>query len=107
MTEHVNAALGLRGWLIGLTVLGILATMGSAIPLMMSPMIFDSGESAWAWTLFLAMWLSPVAWIGGIIVGWIGYSFGSHFLTLAGVVLIALPFAALVGAIILGFAGII
>jgi hypothetical protein len=107
MTEHVNAALGLRGWLIGLTVLGILATLCSFVPLMMSPMIFDSGESAWAWTIFLAMWLSPVAWIGGIIVGWTGYAFGSHFLALSGVVLIALPFAALIVTLALGFAGLI
>jgi hypothetical protein len=107
MTEHVNAALGLRGWLIGLTVLGILATMGSAIPLMMSPMIFDSGESREAWTLFIALWLSPVAWVLGIIVGWVGYVFGSHFVTLAGVILIVLPFAALIGAILLGLLGVL
>lgn len=66
-----------RGVLIFLIVATIvfgLSLFPAAMAVMMSPMAFDAGESAQAWTFVLAVWTYPVLVIIGLIAAWIFYA---------------------------------
>ncbi|HUB86054.1 MAG TPA: hypothetical protein VL971_10200 [Rhizomicrobium sp.] len=83
------------------TVLGAVLLMLSAWPLMMSPMIFDSGESTEAWTIFAAIWFAPVVLIVGLVVGWIGFARSARGMVTFGLILAALPVIAAVGVLVM------
>ena len=86
------------------TVVGVIALMLGMFPLMMSPMIFDSGESAAAWSIFIFIWLMPAILLGGLIIGWVGLAAGRRAVTVAGLVMVAAPIAIAAG--ILAMAGV-
>ena len=83
------------------TIVGGLLLMLSVMPLMMSPMIFDSGESPEAWTIFAAIWLMPVVLIAGLVIGWIGFARGAQGMVTFGLILAALPLVAAVGVLVM------
>ena len=91
----------LRNLLIAASVIGALALMASVMPLMMSPMIFDSGESPAAWGWFVALWLMPVVLIAGLAIGWMGFARRSRRIAVAGLVLFALPILATIGILVM------
>jgi hypothetical protein len=86
------------------TIVGVLLLMLGTWPLSMSPMIFDSGESMETWSLFIAIWLMPVALIAGIAIGWIGLARNTRGIVTFGLALAALPLLVLVG--VLAMAGV-
>jgi small-conductance mechanosensitive channel len=90
--------------MIAATVIGVLLLMAAAWPLSMSPEIFDSGQSAETWSIFIAIWLMPVALLAGIAIGWIGFSRNARRVVITGLVLAALPVLAAIG--ILAMAGV-
>ncbi len=83
------------------TIVGAVLLVLSAVPLMMSPMIFDSGETAEAWTIFAAIWLMPVVLIAGLIIGWIGFARNVRRMVTLGLILAALPLIAAVGVLVM------
>jgi len=86
------------GWLfpvlIGATVLGAGEVIFDLAAMMMSPMMFDSGESRAAWAAFTAIWTMPLVVILGLLLGWIGYARHGTRLATAGIVLLVLPLVA-------------
>ncbi|HEY5338552.1 MAG TPA: hypothetical protein VIJ85_10130 [Rhizomicrobium sp.] len=91
----------LRNTLVAATVIGVLLLMLSVFPLMMSPMIFDSGESADTWSIFIAIWLAPVVLIAGLVIGWIGFASGARRVAIAGLVVAAVPAVLALGVLIM------
>jgi hypothetical protein len=67
------------------------------VPLMMSPMIFDSGETDARWMFFTALWLSPLVVLAGIGAAWIAYAVRVYWLSIAGLVTAGLPIALAAG----------
>ena len=86
------------GWLLPVLIVATVVATGSIIinlaMMMMSPMMFDSGESRGAWTAFIAVWTAPLVILLGIVLGWIGYARHGTKLATAGIALMALPLAA-------------
>ncbi|HEY1837604.1 MAG: hypothetical protein WBQ17_17695 [Rhizomicrobium sp.] len=66
-------------------------------PLMMSPMIFDSGETNSRWAFFTALWLSPLVVLAGIVAAWIAYGVRVYWLSIAGLVAAGIPIALAAG----------
>lgn len=87
--------------MIAATVIGVLLLMAAAWPLSMSPMIFDSGQSAETWSIFIAIWMMPVALLAGIAVGWIGFARNARRTVITGLVLAVLPVLAAIGILII------
>jgi hypothetical protein len=83
------------------TVVGVILLMLSVFPLMMSPMIFDSGESTTAWSIFLAIWSMPVLLIAGLVTGWIGFFRNAARMVVFGLILAVLPLIAALGVLIM------
>ena len=83
------------------TIAGALLLMLDVWPLMMTPMIFDSGESADAWSIFLAIWSMPALLIVGLVMGWIGFAKGARRLVTFGLILAALPVIGAVGVLVM------
>lgn len=71
------------------TVLLALLLLPSAAFAMMSPMMFDSGETPLLWVVFLLAFTLPVTIIVGAIVSWVFYSKKKFQLALY---VIAVPF---------------
>jgi hypothetical protein len=82
--------------LIVATILGIVLIFASFLPLMFSPMIFDAGETPWAWTMFIAVWLFPVDLLASLVVAWIAFAARAYRVVWIGAVLAALAPAVLV-----------
>ena len=97
MTDAPAESSGLRNLLIAATVVGVLALWVSAIPLTMSPMIFDSGESNEAWAWFIAIWSMPVVIIAGLVAGWVGFVRRNRTVAIAGMVISAIPIVLAIG----------
>lgn len=91
----------LRNVMLAATVVGVILLMLSAWPLMMSPMIFDSGESPEAWAIFATIWLMPVVLIAGLVIGWIGFARKARGMAMFGLILAALPVLAAVGVLVM------
>lgn len=82
---------GLRNFLLVVTVLAAVLLMASAYPLTMSPMLFDSGENAAAWSVFIFVWFMPVLLIAGVAAAWWGYAKGAGRMVVFGLLLAAAP----------------
>ena len=91
----------LRNIMLAATVVGVILLMLSVFPLMMSPMIFDSGESAQTWSLFIAIWSLPLLVIAGLVIGWIGFSRNAAHTVVFGLLLAALPVIAALGVLVM------
>jgi hypothetical protein len=87
--------------MIAATVIGVLLLLAAAWPLSMSPMIFDSGQSAEIWSIFIAIWLMPAALFAGIVVGWIGFARTARRIVMTGLMLAILPVLAAIGILIM------
>jgi hypothetical protein len=74
-------------------------------PLMMSPMIFDSGETRGRWIFFTALWLSPLVVLAGIAAAWIAYGVRVYWLSIVGLVAAGLPIALAAGTTAFFYAG--
>lgn len=90
-TEVQRQASDLRGWLIIVTIVALIGGFASTIPLMMSVMVFDAGETRDAWLMFTAIWMAPFLLIAGLIVGWVGFLSNSYGATRAGIFLMLTP----------------
>jgi small-conductance mechanosensitive channel len=90
-----------RNLMLAATIVGVIVLMLSAFPLMMSPMIFDSGESATAWSIFIAIWMAPVVLIVGLVVGWIGVARRSQAMVVTGLLLAVAPMVAALGILLM------
>jgi hypothetical protein len=75
------------------------------VPLMMSPMIFDSGETQDRWMFFTALWVSPLIVLAGIAAAWIAYGVRVYWLSIAGLVTAGLPIALAAGTTAFFYAG--
>lgn len=82
---------GLRNFLLVVTVLAGFLLMASTYPLTMSPMLFDSGESAAAWSVFIFVWLMPMLLIAGVAVAWWGYAKNAGRRVVFGLLVAAAP----------------
>jgi len=69
---------------------GLLANLGAMV---MSPMIFDSGETSGGWAIFIAIWTAPFVALIGILVGWIGFVRHRTGLSVAGAAVAGIPAA--------------
>ncbi|HEY5209825.1 MAG TPA: hypothetical protein VIJ42_10310 [Stellaceae bacterium] len=85
---------------IRLLVLAIVATLVALVSfvvnlaiMMMSPMMFDAGESAWLWTVFIAIWLTPLVLAAGIAVAWLGFGIRWTGVAIAGLAIVLAPAA--------------
>ena len=87
--------------MIAATAIAVVVLMLSTAPLMMSPMIFDSGESAAAWTVFTAIWCAPLVIIAGIATGWVGFARNRRRLVMTGLIVAAVPVLAAVGVLVM------
>jgi hypothetical protein len=74
-------------------------------PLMMSPMIFDSGETDARWMFFTALWVAPLIVLAGIAGAWIAYGVRVYWLSIAGLVTAGLPIALAAGTTAFFYAG--
>ena len=83
------------------TIVGALLLMLAAWPLSMSPMIFDSGQSAETWGVFLAIWAMPVVLVAGLATGWIGFARNARGTVIAGLAVAALPVLAAIGILVM------
>lgn len=92
---------GLRNTLTIATIAGALLLMLAIWPLSMTPMIFDSGQSAATWSVFLAIWAMPVVLIAGLVTGWVGIARDAHGVVVAGLILAALPVLAGAGVLVM------
>jgi hypothetical protein len=92
---------GLRTAMVPATIIGGLLLMLSAWPLAMSPMVFDSGESADTWGVFIAIWMMPVVLIAGLVTGWVGSARNARNVVIGGLALSALPVLATVGILVM------
>jgi hypothetical protein len=80
--------------LIAATVLGagmMLVDLGAMV---ISPMLFDSGESSGAWAMFAAIWIAPFVVLFGILSGWIGFARQRAWLATGGIALMVIPLIA-------------
>lgn len=75
------------------------------MPLMMSPMIFDSGETDVRLMFFTALWVSPLIVLAGIAGAWIAYGVRIYWLSIAGLVTAGLPIALAAGTTAFFYAG--
>jgi hypothetical protein len=71
-----------------------------AMPLMMSPMMFDSGETQGRWIVFTALWLSPLVVLAGTGIAWLGYALRAYWLSMASLVVSAVPIAIAAGTVV-------
>lgn len=92
---------GLRVFLVVVTAIGVLLLMAGTFALRMSPMIFDSGQSLTTWSLFIFLWLMPVALIAGLVIAWVGYAKEAMGAVVGGLILAALPVAIAAGVIVM------
>jgi hypothetical protein len=83
------------------TIVGVVLLMLGVWPLTMSPMIFDSGESATAWAIFMAIWSMPLLLIAGLAIGWIGFARNVRGTVVIGLIVAALPVVAAVGVLVM------
>jgi len=81
----------LRNLMIGATVIGVLVLMAGFGLLMMSPMLFDSGESVAAWGIFIFVWSMPLLLIAGLAIGWFGFARNREGVVAAGLFIAGLP----------------
>ena len=77
------------------TVLGVIVGIGSVVPLLMSFMVFDAGETRQAWTLFIVIWSLPIVMLGALAAAWIAYGARAFKICIAALVVFSLPFLAL------------
>lgn len=91
----------LRNLMLAATVVGVILLMLSVFPLTMSPMIFDSGESTAAWSIFFAIWSMPVLLIVGLVIGWIGFARNAARMTMIGLIVAVLPVVAALGVLVM------
>ena len=75
------------------------------MPLMMSPMLFDSGETPARWMFFTALWVSPLVVLAGIVAAWIAYAVRVYWLSIAALVTAGLPIAIAAGTTAFFYAG--
>jgi hypothetical protein len=75
------------------------------MPLMMSPMIFDSGETDARFVFFSALWAAPIVVLAGIAGAWIAYGVRAYRLSVAGLITAGLPIALTAGTTALFYAG--
>lgn len=101
MSEARTESSGLRNLMLAATVVGVILLMLSLFPLTMSPMIFDSGESTAAWSIFLTIWSLPVLLIVGLVIGWIGFSRDAPRTVVLGLIVAVLPVAAALGVLVM------
>lgn len=92
---------GFRVFLVVVTAIGVLLLMAGTFALRMSPMIFDSGQSLTTWSLFIFLWLMPVALIAGLVIAWVGYAKEAMGAVVGGLILAALPVAIAAGVIVM------
>jgi len=85
---------------IRLLVLAIVATIAALVSfvvnlamMMMSPMMFDAGESAGLWAVFIAIWLTPLVLAAGIAVAWLGFGIRWTGVAIAGHAIVLAPAA--------------
>jgi hypothetical protein len=83
--------------LIVATIAAVCVGIGNLGLMMMSPMIFDAGETNVAWLVFLGIWLFPVLLAVGIIIGWIGFGAGARWAAIFGLAVAGLPMVAATG----------
>ena len=88
---------GLRNTLTIATIAGGLLLMLAVWPLSMTPEIFDSGQNAQTWGVFLGIWAMPVGLVAGLATGWIGFARNAHGVAIAGLILAALPVLTAIG----------
>jgi hypothetical protein len=74
------------------TVLCVVVGIGSVLPLLMSFMVFDAGETRQAWTLFIAIWSLPIVMLGALAMAWIAYGARAFKVSVAALVVFSLPF---------------
>ena len=91
----------LRNLMVAASVIGALLLMASFGVLMMSPMLFDSGEGPEAWTIFTIVWLMPVVLIAGLVIGWIGFARDARRMVIAGLCIAAVPPLLALGVIVM------
>ena len=88
-------------WLLILLIVATIAAacfaIGNLSFMMMSPMIFDAGETKVAWLVFFGIWLFPVLLALGIIIGWIGFSARARWAAIFGLAVAGLPMVAATG----------
>src|ERR1700761_279843 len=101
MSDARTESSSLRNIMLAATIVGGLLLMLSVMPLMMSPMIFDSGESPEAWAIFAVIWLMPVVLIAGLVIGWIGFARDTRRMVTFGVIVAGLPLAAAIGVLVM------
>jgi hypothetical protein len=92
---------GLRNLMIAATAIAVVVLMLLTVPLMMSPMLFDSGESAAAWGVFAAVWSAPLLVTAGIAVGWIGFARNARRMVVAGLIVAAVLVLAAIGILVM------
>ena len=101
MTPSAPPSAALRNFLFVATFIGVVALVLGTLPLSMSPMIFDSGESPEAWGIFLFIWAMPAVLVCGLVLGWIGFARRHDGMTVAGLILAALPVLGAIGILVL------
>ena len=77
------------------TVLCVVVGFASILPLMMSFMVFDAGETRQAWTLFIAIWSMPIVMLRALAVAWIAYGARAFKASVAALVVFLMPFLVL------------
>jgi len=85
--------------MIAASAIGVLALMLSVGLFAMLPSVFDSGESAAAWGIFVFVWSMPLVLIGGLVLGWVGFARNSQGMVVAGLLVAGLPLAVAAGVI--------
>jgi hypothetical protein len=83
--------------LIVATVVSVALVFASVFPLMFSPMLFDSGATAVAWTVFIAAWSVPLLVLAALVIAWIGFAARVYWMIWIAAVLAALPVVVLAG----------
>ena len=69
---------GVLIYLIVATILFGLSLIPAAMGVLMSPMVFDAGESREAWSMAIIIWAYPVLVILGLLLAWILYASRSY-----------------------------
>jgi ABC-type Fe3+ transport system permease subunit len=64
-------------------------------------MLFDAGENATAWTIFIAIWACPLMLLLGMTIAWIAFAARAYWLIWAAGVIAVLPIVVLAGGFIL------
>ncbi len=81
------------GVMIAASVLAPILTGLCLLPAIMSPMLFDSGESTVLWIMLSIMAALPVAPLVGLALGWVGYARRSNLMVFCGLALFIPPLA--------------